>query len=303
METRPLGDGGPDVPVICLGAWPFSGRMGSYPEEQAIRTVHACLDAGITFIDTAEAYGTSEAVVGKALRGHRQEVFLATKLSGQHSSQHIAEAIENSLRALGTDYVDLYQIHSPRPGRPIGQTMADLLKLRDDGKVRYIGVSNFSAQQQIEAAQYGPVTSSQPQYNMLFRDAEEEILPICQENGTGVIVHSPLARGLLTAKYRPGHRFSADDKRSEYAVFKPSRFEAAHPYVEKLSAWAAARGRDIVQLAIAWTLAHPAVTSSIVGAKSPEQALHNAGAAEWTLTKPELAELDLILAGARFDSS
>ena len=277
--------------------------MGSCPEEQAIRTVHTCLDAGVTFIDTAEAYGKSEAVVGKAVRGRRQEVFLATKLSGEHSSKHIAEAIENSLRALGTDYVDLYQIHNPRPERPIGETMADLLKLRDDGKLRYIGITNFSAQQHIEAAQYGPVHSSQSQYHMLFRKAEEEVLPTCLENGTGVIVHSPLARGLLSAKYRPGHRFSADDKRSQYSVFETARFEAAYPYVEKLLRWAADHGRDIVQLAIAWTLAHPAVTSSIVGARTPEQALHNAGAADWMLTKSELAELDGILVGAHFDAS
>ena len=303
MESRPLGDGGPDVPVICLGAWPLSGRMGACSEEQAIRTVHACLDAGVTFIDTAEAYGPSEAVVGKALRGRRQEVFLATKLSGDHSSKHIAEAIENSLRALGTDYIDLYQIHNWQPARPIGETMAHLLKLRDAGKLRYIGVSNFSAQQHIEAAQYGPVHSSQSQYHMLFRKAEKEVLPTCLENGTGVIVHSPLARGLLTGKYRPGHRFSAVDKRSTYAVFETSHFEAAYPYVEKLLAWAADHGRDIVQLAIAWTLVYPAVTSSIVGARTPEQALHNAGAADWTLTKSELAELDEILSGAHFDAS
>ena len=303
MESRPLGDGGPDVSVICLGAWPLSGGMGACPEEQAIRTVHASLDAGVTFIDTAEAYGTSEAVIGKALRGRRHEVFLATKLSGEHSSKHIAEAIESSLRALGTDYVDLYQIHNPRPERPIGETMADLLKLRDDGKLRYLGVTNFSAQQYIEAAQYGPVGSSQSQYHMLFRKAEEEVLPTCLENGTGVMVHSSLARGLLTGKYWPGHRFSANDKRSQYAVFETSHFESAYPYVEKLLAWAADHGRDMVQLAIAWTLAHPAVTSSIVGARTPEQALHNAGAADWTLTKSELAELDGILVGAHFDAS
>ena len=188
MKTRQLGKDGPFVPIICLGAWPLSGGMGACPEDQAIRTVHASLDAGITFIDTAEAYFTSETVLGKALRGHRHEVFLATKLSGEHSSQHIAEAIENSLRELNTDYVDLYQIHSPRPQYPIADTMADLLKLKDDGKIRYIGVSNFSAQQHVDAAQCGPLHSSQPQYHMLYRKAEEEVLPTCLEIGIGVIV-------------------------------------------------------------------------------------------------------------------
>ena len=181
--------------------------------------------------------------------------------------------------------------------------MADLLKLKDDGKIRYLGVSNFSARQHVDAAQCGPLHSSQPQYHMLYRKAEEDILSACLEIGIGVIVHSPLARGLLTGKYLPGHRFPGSDKRSGYEIFGSARFDSAYSYVEQLSAWAADRGRDIVQLAIAWTLAHPAVTSSIVGAKTPEQALHNASAAEWTLTESELAELDCILAGAEFDSS
>ena len=303
MKTRQLGKDGPQVPVICLGAWPLSGGMGACPEDQAIRTVHAALNAGMTFIDTAEAYMTSESVLGKALRGRRHEVFLATKLSFEHTSEHIAVAIENSLSALGTDYVDLYQVHSPRLQYPIADTMAHLLKLRDDGKIRYLGVSNFSAQQHVAAARHGALHSSQPQYNMLYRKAEEEILPTCLDIGIGVIAHSPLARGLLTGKYQPGHRFPGSDTRSGYEIFGPARFDSAYAYVEKLTAWAADRGRDLVQLAIAWTLAHPAVTSSIVGAKTPEQALHNASAAEWTLTESELAELDGILAGAEFDSS
>ena len=221
MKTRQLGKDGPEVPVICLGAWPLSGGMGACPEDQAIRTVHAALGAGMTFIDTAEAYMTSESVLGKALHGRRHEVFLATKLSFEHTSEHIAVAIENSLSALGTDYVDLYQVHSPRPQYPIADTMAHLLKLRDDGKIRYIGVSNFSAQQHVEAAQYGPLNSSQPQYNMLYRKAEEEILPTCLETGIGVIAHSPLARGLLTGKYQPGHQFPGSDTRSGYEIFGP----------------------------------------------------------------------------------
>ena len=277
---------------------------GQCPEDQAIRTVHAALDAGMTFIDTAEAYSSSESVLGKALRGRRHEVFLATKLSFEHTSEHIAEAIENSLRALNTDYVDLYQIHSPRPQYPIADTMAHLLKLRDDGKVRYIGVSNFSAQQHVEAAQYGAAAQfpAAVQHALPERPKRKFCRPVLNI-GIGVIAHSPLARGLLTGKYRPGHQFPGSDTRSGYEIFGPARFDSAYAYVEKLTAWAADRGRDLVQLAIAWTLAHPAVTSSIVGAKTPEQALHNASAAEWTLTESELAELDGILTGAEFDSS
>ncbi len=181
--------------------------------------------------------------------------------------------------------------------------MAELLKLREDGKIRYIGVSNFSADQHVQAARYGPVHSSQPKYHMLFRGAEESVLPACLEEGIGAIVHSPLGRGLLTGKYRPGHRFAAGERRSDRPEFEPGQFEVAYGCVEKLSAWAADHGRDITQLAIAWTLAHPAVTSSIVGAKTPEQAFRNAGAADWDRSDSDLVELDGILNGFQIDAA
>ena len=300
MDSRPLGTAGdirgPQVSVVCLGAWPLGGGMGRLPEDQAIATVHAALDAGMTFIDTAEGYRTSESVLGKALRGRRQEAFLATKLSGDHSPEHIARAIENSLRSLGTDYVDLYQLHSPRPEWPIEDTMAELLELREQGKIRHIGVSNFSGDQHREAAGHGPVSSSQPRYNMLFREAEQDVLPACLELGIGVIAHSPLAKGILTGKYRPGHRFPDDDERSDHFVFREGGLDRAWQVVPALQAWAGDHGRDIVQLAIAWTLAHPAMASCIVGAKTPEQVVHNASAADWRLSEPEMAELREILA-------
>jgi len=303
MRTRQLGKGGPQVPVICLGAWPLGGGMGRIPEDQAIATIHAAIDAGVTFIDTAEGYRTSEAVLGKALQGRRNEVFLATKLSGEHSASHMEEALSNSLRALGTDHIDLYQLHSPRPEPPIAETMANLLKYRDQGKIRHIGVSNFSGAQHEEAARYGTVQSSQPRYNMLFRArAEQDVLPVCQRLGIGVIVHSPLAKGMLTGKYRPGHQFPSDDERSNRAVFEQSRFEAAYPVVERLRAWAEDHGRDLVQLAIAWTLAHPAVTSSIVGAKTPEQAVHNAMAGDWALSDADLSEVQGTLGSFQLDA-
>ncbi len=295
MDTRPLGKDGPEVSVVCLGAWPLGGGMGQIPDEQAIATIHAALDVGMTFIDTAEGYRTSEAVLGKALRGRRHESFLATKLTGDHSPEHMARAIDQSLRALGTDCIDLYQLHSPRPEWPIEETIAGLLRLRDDGKIRYIGVSNFSGAQHREAARHGPVHSSQPQYSMFFRAAEEEVLPACLELGIGVIAHSPLAKGLLTGKYRPGHRFSDDDERSDHPAYAPGFVERAWEAIPRLQTWANDHGRDLVQLAIAWTLAHPSVTSSIVGAKSPEQVRHNALAADWRLSEDDMAELAGIL--------
>lgn len=293
MRTKQLGKLGPEVPVICLGAWPLGGGMGELPDRQVIDTVHAALDCGITFIDTAEGYRTSESVLGKALAGKRDRVVLATKLSGDHSQEHMDQAIENSLRALGTDYIDLYQLHSPKPEYPIEDTMGRLLRLKEQGKIRYIGVSNFSAAQHAEALQYGHLDSSQPMYSMLVR-TQEEVLSFCGDHGVGAIVHSPLAKGLLTGKYAPDHTFPEGDERSWMAGFQGERFAAALRVADELKAWAESQGHSLYELAIAWTLANPAVTSCITGAKTPEQARQNAAAADWVLTQDALAELDRI---------
>lgn len=301
MQTRQLGKDGPEVSAICFGAWPIGGGLGAIPEEQGIATVKAAVEVGMTFIDTAESYQTSESVLGKALKGLRDKVFLATKLSGEHSEEHMNRAVENSLRALGTDYIDLYQLHSPQPQWPIEDTMAGLLRLREQGKIRYIGISNFSAEQTLEALKYGPVHSSQPRYNMIWREAEDSVLSCCLENGVGVIPHSVLAKGLLGGKHLPGHRFAPDDERKRFNFFQGQTFEMIHRVTEKLSVWAQEHGRDIVQLAIAWTLAHPAVSSPIVGAKSPEQVYHNARAADWSLSANDLEEIDEIMSGLSVD--
>jgi len=294
MRTRQLGEYGPEVPVICLGAWPLGGGMGELRDQQVVDTVHAALDCGVTFIDTAEGYRTSESVLGKALVSRRGEVFLATKLSGDHSLEHMDEAIENSLRALCTDYIDLYQLHGPKPEYPIEDTMGGLLRLKEQGKIRYIGVSNFSAEQHAEALQHGRLDSSQPMYSMLVRTAEEAVLPFCQANGIGVIVHSPLAKGLLTGKYGPDHKFPDDDERSRMAGFQGERFADAVRVADELRTWAESQGHSLSELAIAWALANSAVTSCIVGAKTPEQAIQNAAAADWILTRDALRELDQI---------
>jgi aryl-alcohol dehydrogenase-like predicted oxidoreductase len=276
--------------------------MGVLSEKQVIDTVHAALDCGMTFIDTAEGYRTSEALLGKALKGRRGDAFLATKLTGEHSMAHMNSAIESSLLALQTDHVDLYQLHSPHPADPIQQTMEGLLRLKEQGKIRYIGVSNFSAAQHAEALQYGHVDSSQPQYSMFVRTAEESVLPSCEAHGTGVIVHSPLAKGLLTGRYRPDHRFLPDDERSVMAGFQGQRFAEALSVAARLKEWAESREWSLVQLAVAWTLSHSAVTSCIVGAKTPEQVLHNVEAAQWALTQDDLREIDRIQGDYRLQS-
>lgn len=296
METRELGKGGPQVPVICFGAWPVGGGMGIVPKDQAIDTVKAALDLGLTFIDTAESYLESEKYVGEAIRGRRDQVFLATKVSQEHSPAHLNWAIDNSLKNLGTDYVDLYQLHLPRTQWPIGQTMENLLRLREAGKIRYFGLSNFSAEETEEAVQFGPIHSSQPPYNLLHRDIEQDLLPVCLKHGIGVLAYSPLGKGLLTGRYRPGHRFEGGSERSrtDLTAFSGEIFERICELNEGLKIWAQDHGRDLVQLAIAWTLAHPAITSSIVGAKSPEQIRHSATAADWRLSESDLKEIDEI---------
>ena len=267
--------------------------MGELPDQQVIDTVHAAIDCGVTFIDTAEGYRTSESVLGKALACRRYQVVLATKLSGDHSLEHMNEAIENSLRALGTDYIDLYQLHGPKPEYPIEATMEGLLRLKEQGKIRYIGVSNFSAEQHAEALQYGHIDSSQPMYSMLVR-TQEAVLSFCAENGIGVIVHSPLAKVLLTGKYAPDHIFPDGDERSWMAGFQGERFTAALRVADELKAWAESQGHSLYELAIAWVLANSAVTSCITGAKTPEQVRQNAAAADWVLTRENLQEVERI---------
>ena len=300
MDTRHLGANGPEVSVIAFGAWPIGGGLGTVPEEQGIAAVEAALEVGMTFIDTAEGYQTSETVVGKAIKGRGDKVFLATKLSGDdHSADHISTAIENSLRTLGTDHIDLYQLHSPSSRWHIGETMENLVRLREAGKIRYIGVSNFSPEQTREAMQYATIHSSQPRYNLMWRNLEDDVLPFCLHNGIGVIPHSVLSKGVLGGKHEPGHQFASDDERRLFSFFRGADFEEAYAVAQRLDSWARDNGRDIVQLAIAWVLANPAVSSALVGAKSPEQVYHNAKAADWTLTEEDLQEIEELMDGYR----
>jgi myo-inositol catabolism protein IolS len=293
MRTLPLGKDGPLVPAICFGTYPLGDGFGVISESQAIDTVHAALDSGLTFIDTAEGYASAETRLGKALKGRRHEAFLATKLSRpDHSPDQIDAGLDASLKTLQTDYVDLYQIHSPQPAHAIERTLARLQHHVDAGKIRHIGISNFTAAQTTEAARFTTIHSSQPRYNMLFRGAERSVLPACLRSGIGVIAHSVLAKGLLAGRYRPGHTFDDDDQRHDWEHYAGSSFETTFAVAERLGEWARDHGRDLVQLALAWPTAHAAVTSSIVGIRTPEQAQHAARAGDWKITEKELREID-----------
>ncbi len=297
MEKRQLGQGGDFVSVIGFGAWPIGGGMGTVGEQTAISTVRAAIDHGITLIDTAQAYRVSETVIGKALKGGwRERAFLATKVSGHYSRQAIRDAIETSLRELQTEHVDLYQIHWWNPQYPIDESMETMERLRQEGKIRYIGVSNFNVDQMKAAAQTAPFHSLQPRYNLLDREIEPEIIPHCEAQGIGILAHSPLAKGLLTGKYTPDYQFPKEDERSQSPRFQGEAFRRYLAKAEKLKAIAQRRNLTLIQLAIGWLLRLSAVTCVLVGAKNPAQVAEHVGGQGWKLTDAELKEIESVLA-------
>ena len=311
MEYRKLGRSGLEVSVVGLGCNNF-GRSCDVEQTKAI--VHRALDVGITLLDTADSYGPgglSEEYIGKALEGHRRDVVLATKFAspmgegpmhGGASRRYIMNAVEDSLRRLDTDYIDLYQVHFPDPGTPLEETLRALDDLVRDGKVRYIGCSNFagwqiaSAHYIAEARNLTPFISAQPQYNLLDRRVEREIVPACKEFGLGVLPFFPLSSGLLTGKYRRGED-APEGTRLAGPMGERMLNERSFDTVERLEEFAQGRGHTILELAIGWLASQPHVGSVIAGATSPEQVEQNAEAGAWVLDAEELAEVDSITKG------
>ncbi|QEH39028.1 General stress protein 69 [Aquisphaera giovannonii] len=285
MQYRPLGRTGIKVSPYCLGAMMFGGA-GNPDHEDGIRIIHKALDAGINFIDTADAYsrGESEEVVGKALRGRRDDVVLATKahlpmgddpnMRG-NSRRWLARAVEGSLRRLGTDYIDLYQVHRPAPDTDVEETLSALTDLMRAGKVRAIGSSTFPASEIVEAQWVAErrglarFRSEQPPYSILDRGIEREVLPVCERYGMGAMVWSPLAKGMLTGRYRKGVAppDSLRVRRLPRQMSDGRRLDA----VELLIPVAAEAGLSLTHMAMAFAVAHPAVTSAILGPRTMEQ--------------------------------
>ena len=305
MELRKIGS--LDVSVAGLGCNNFGWRIG--PEESAA-TVDAAIAAGINFFDTADIYGEgrSEEFLGRALGARRRQVIVATKFGikmgeGKEGGKpaYGKRAAEDSLRRLGTDYIDLYQIHRPDPETPIADTLGALDELVRAGKVREIGCSNFSAQQLREAAAAARpgaarFVSVQNEYSLLKRDPEAEVLAECVRLGIAFIPYFPLANGLLTGKYRAGQ--PAPEGSRAQVGFGPKVFtEQNLALAERLTKFAEAHGHTLLELATSWLACHPAVVSVIAGAKSAAQANANAAAASWKLSNAELAEVDRILRG------
>ncbi|MFL2784214.1 MAG: aldo/keto reductase [Dehalococcoidia bacterium] len=296
MKQRQLGKNGPMVSNICFGAWPIGGGMGKVDQTQAIKTIHSAIDSGVNFFDTAEGYNTSETVLGIALEGKRQNIVLASKLSGEdHSVCHIRNAIDHSLKVLKTDYIDIYQLHTPQPNWPIEDTMSELVKLKQEGKILHIGLSNYSVEETISATGCTKIQSSQPRYNLMFNDEEKSTLEFCYQNGIGIMAHSVLAKGLLAGKYKAGHIFKEDDERRLFNFFRGTLFERINELVQKLNIWAIEKNRNVTQLSIAWVLAQRPVTSAIVGMKTLEQVEQAKLSSEWELTQSELQEVSNII--------
>jgi aryl-alcohol dehydrogenase-like predicted oxidoreductase len=300
VHFRQLGHNGEHISVLTFGAWPIAGGMGSVDEKVAISTVQRALDLGMTAIDTAEGYRSSEAIVGRAIAGRpRDRIFLATKVTVEpFTRERVRAALDRSLAALGTDYVDLYQLHRFPTSVPLEEAMAGLAEVKESGKARFVGVSNFTADQLEVARVLYPIQSIQPAFSIFAPSAARDLIPYCHEHNVGVIVHSPLAKGLLTGKYQPGHVFPADDERRSMPRFQGETFARYLAAAGELADIAREKGVSLVQLAIAWTLAHPGVTSCIVGAKTPEQVAEHIGAAELHLSPEDLTRIDAIAAHA-----
>jgi len=308
MKVRRLGNSGLKVSVIGLGCNNFGMRID---EAQTKAVVDAALDAGITLFDTADIYGgtKSEEFLGKALGKRRHEIVLATKFGMRvggdpkkqgGSRKWIMQAVEESLKRLGTDYIDLYQHHQPDPGTPVDETLRALDDLVTQGKVRYIGNSNYAGWQIADAdwtaAGGTRFVSAQNQFSLLERDVEREVLPACEHFGLGFLPFFPLASGLLSGKYQRGKappegtRLAAWGARGQAAMS-----DANFDKVEALEAWAKARGHTLLELAFAWLLGHPVVSSVIAGATSPEQIAANAATADWILTPEEVDEVSKLM--------
>jgi aryl-alcohol dehydrogenase-like predicted oxidoreductase len=313
MKYRQLGRTSLTVSRLCLGAWQFSGDWGSFETHEAQAAIRHALELGITFFDTAQAYGfgMSERVLGEALRSElrnqRDKVVLATKgglrleggkLLRDASARWLREGVEQSLRNLGVDYIDLYQLHWPDPRTPFEETAKAVGQFVTEGKVRYIGVSNFDVAQMREFEKTRKIDTLQPPYHLFRRDIEKEILPYCQEHGIGVLVYGPLAHGLLGGRYTPQTTFASDDWRSKSPAFRGELFERNLRVVARLRSLADRQGITVPQLAIAWVLANPSVDVAIAGARRPQQLTQTAVAADVELSEKTLQEIAQIIKDA-----
>jgi aryl-alcohol dehydrogenase-like predicted oxidoreductase len=315
MQTRKLGCTDLNLSTVGLGAWAIGGSSGKFgwgPQDDAdsIATIHRAVELGVNWVDTAAVYGLghSQEVVGKALKGMSRRPIVATKCSrrwddqgvpyGNLKRESLRAECDNSLRSLGVECIDLYQIHWPVPDEDIEEgwsTLADLVK---EGKLRYIGVCNFNVAQLKRIQPIHPVASLQPPYSMLVRGVEDELLAYCAANEIGVVSYSPMQKGLLTGKVTREWvaGLPENDHRSRDAMFHEPNLSANLALVDGLRPIAERNGKTLAQLAIAWVLRRPEVTSAIVGARRPSQIEETVGAGDWNLSPADIKDIDALLA-------
>jgi aryl-alcohol dehydrogenase-like predicted oxidoreductase len=313
MKTTTLGRSGLHVSRIAFGTWQLGGEWGHFDEDAAITAIHRARELGVNFFDTAQAYGfgASERLLGKALRDEltsdRDELVIATKgglrktdsgLVRDASPEWLRRGVDASLTALGIDHIDLYQVHWPDPNVPAAETAGALRDLVTEGKIGHVGVSNYNTAQMSEFSATLAVETLQPPYHLFRREIEDEVLPYCRAHNIGVLVYGPLAHGLLTGTLTTDTAFAAGDWRRTSGVFTGDTYRRNLATVRALEMFAADRGITVSQLAIAWTLANPAVHVAIVGARQASHVQDSLGAADVALSDADLEEIDKIMASA-----
>jgi aryl-alcohol dehydrogenase-like predicted oxidoreductase len=314
MQKRRLGNTDLEFTTVGLGTWAMGGPWqygwGPQDDDEAIGAILAALETGINWIDTAPAYGLghSEELIRQALEQTGEKPLIATKCGILWNEkrekvtclkrQSIRDECHASLERLGIDVIDLYQMHWPDPDEDVEEAWEEMARLLDEGKVRYLGVSNFTIEQIERVQKIYPAVSLQPPYSMLHREVEDELLDYCAQNEMGVIAYSPIQRGLLTGKFDRARleALAPDDHRRKSPDFLEPQFSATLELVEDLKKIAGRNGRTCAELAISWVLRRPEVTAAIVGARSPQQIIETAPAADWDLSEKDIDQIERLLA-------
>jgi aryl-alcohol dehydrogenase-like predicted oxidoreductase len=310
MQTKRLGNSDLELTPVGVGAWAMGGSgwafaWGPQDDDQSIEAIHAALDHGVNWIDTAAVYGLghSEEVVARALESRQNKPYVFTKCARNWNEKReiqkvlkrdsVRQECENSLRRLKVDTIDLYQIHWPEPDEDVEEGWETLARLKEEGKVRWIGVSNFNVAQLERCRRIAPVTSLQPPYSAISPEVEESLLPYCLEHNIGAIVYSPMKSGLLTGKMTKERvaNLPQDDFRRRAPAFQEPQLTRNLALAELMTSIGARHGRSAGEVAIAWTLRHPAVTAAIVGMRSAEQTDGVVGALDFRLSREEIAEI------------
>jgi len=305
MEHRRLGKSELNVSVIGLGTWAIGGTFwGPTSEAETIAAIQKAIDCGINLIDTAPIYGDghSEEIIGKAIKGRRQQLVIATKcgarlkgidLVNDLTPKSIRKEIEISLKRLDTDVIDLYQCHYPDPNTPIEDTMQEMAKMKAEGKIRHIGVSNFDAALLRRAQKVAQIASNQVQYSLVNREIENELIPFCLKQDIGILAYGPMGGGILSGKYKEKPKFEKGDARTFfYNYYEEPHWSKVQALLKDLEQIAARHGKPVSQVALNWARQQPGITSALAGARSPQQAEANAAAGSWQLSSEDLANIN-----------